>query len=70
MSQEANFCGCIMYVIETFSDKNTIQARLNDHGVTAEIEDALGGKRRITFTSQEQKNLYQAIYPEAPGGAS
>ena len=53
-----------MYVLETFSDKNTIQERLADHGVTAEIEDALGGKRRITFANQEQKTLYQAIYPE------
>ena len=53
-----------MYVLETFSDKNTIRDRLDDHGVTAEIEDALGGKRRIRFTSQEQKNLYQTIYPE------
>ena len=54
-----------MYAIETFSDKNTIQERLNDHGITtAQIEDTRGNKRRIRFSSQEQKNLYQTIYPE------
>jgi len=54
-----------MYVLETFSDKNTIQARLNDHGITtAQIDDANVKKRRIKLAKQEQKSLYQTINPE------
>ena len=53
-----------MYVLETVEEKNLIQDRLGDHGMTAQIEDAFGSKRRITFANQEQKNQYQTLYSE------